>query len=186
MRQLPKRDPLGHCRREAVAERRLGSQNVCIACGETYPFALESKTNPRLCTECRKEREGITRMEYQHIAGEANSDIIISIPANDHARLTEDQRDWPRQTLENPDGSPLLRAAGCIRGFADNIVYLVVEFLLWVAEMLEMLHDYLVEKFGPQWWCNTQFERFTPGRKKRRASSKPRHTADRNPGLSRA
>jgi hypothetical protein len=186
MRQLPKRDPLGHCRREEIAERRLGNQTSCTVCGETYPFALEQKTDPRLCTECRKEREGMTRMEYHHIAGEANSDITISVPANAHARLSEDQRDWRRQTLENPDGSPLRRAAGCIQGFVDNLVYLAEEFLLWVAEMLEMLDDYLVEKFGRQWWCNTQFERFAPSRNKRRASTKPRQSADRNSGLSRA
>ena len=111
-------------------------------------------------------------MENHHIAGEANSTLTISVPANDHrARLSEDQRDWPRQTLENREGSPLLRAAACIRGFLDTLVYQAEEFLLWVAEMLEMLHDYLVEKFGPQWWCSTQFQRFARNGAKRHASS---------------
>jgi hypothetical protein len=135
-------------------------------------MALEPQTDPRLCTECRKERDGITRMEYHHIAGKANSDITIAVLANDHrACLSEDQRDWPRQTLENREGSPLLRAAACIRGFLDTFVYLAEEFLLWVAEMLEMLHDYLVENFGPQWWCSTQFQRFARSGTKWRTSS---------------
>ena len=41
MRKLPKRDPLGHCRREATAERRLGNQKVCTCCGESRPLAID-------------------------------------------------------------------------------------------------------------------------------------------------
>jgi hypothetical protein len=185
MRQLPKRDPLGHCRREAIAEHRLGTQTVCTVCGETRPMALEPNTDPRLCTECRKEKEGITRMEYHHIAGKANSDTTIAVPANDHrARLSKNQNDWPRQTLENRERSPMLRAAANIRGFIDTVVYLAEEFLLWVAEMLEMLDDYLVEKFGPQWWHDTPFNRFAPAGQQRSARSRTRRPADCDPGLS--
>jgi hypothetical protein len=60
--------------------------------------------------------------------------------------------DWPRETRENPTGSPLLEAAGCIRGFCDFIVYLLDELLLWVAELLEALHKELVHRFGECYW----------------------------------
>ena len=167
MRKPPKRDPLGAFHREAMAERQLGEQNQCTSCGESRALALERKSNPRLCTECRKKSEGKTTMEDHHMAGEANSDATLPVPANDHrAILSEDQKDWPRETLENPDGSPLLVAAACIRGFIDTILYLVEELLLWVIDFLETLNRHLIEKQGPKWWLNTPVERFS--RKKRK------------------
>jgi hypothetical protein len=172
MHELPKRDPLGACRREAIAERRLGNEKVCTCCGESHPFALEQNTNPRLCTECRRRKAGKTIMDDHHVGGEANSDVAIPVPANDHrARLSENQRDWPTATLENPDGSPLLAAAGCIRGYADTIVYLVEKLLLWIAEMLEILNVILVQKSGPKWWEKTEVEKFArPGKKPKNQS----------------
>jgi hypothetical protein len=102
-------------------------------------------------------------MDNHHIAGKANSPITTSIPANDHqAQLTVAQQDWPRETLENPDGCPLLRGAACIRGFGDTIVYYVETFVVWVAEMLEVLSKHAAEQWGPQWWLNTDLNRFAP------------------------
>lgn len=160
MRKLPKRDELAQQHRASMADRWLGKQRECTGCPESRTPALERKTNPRLCTECRKTAEGKNIMEQHHIAGRANSEITISIRANDHrARLSEDQRDWPPETLRNPDGSPLLAAAACIRGFTDTLLYLAEQFLLWVAELLERLHAHLVEKHGPKWWANTEIEK---------------------------
>ena len=68
--------------------------------------------------------------------------------------------DWPKQTRENPDGSPLLASAACIRGFIDYLYYLIDKFLSWIPEMLEILHDFLVKKFGPKWWVNTELDQF--------------------------
>ena len=87
------------------------------------------------------------------------------MPANDHrAQLSVDQYDWPKQTRENPDGSPALAAAGSIRGFVDTAVYLIEKFLLWVAELLEQLDAYLTEKLGSKWWVGTVLEQFAPNR----------------------
>jgi hypothetical protein len=95
-------------------------------------------------------------MDNHHIAGTANSPITISIPANDHrSQLSADQHDWPKETLENRSGSPLLRAAACIRGFHDTMLYLADRFLDWIADLLETLDSYLQERLGLGWWRNT-------------------------------
>jgi hypothetical protein len=104
-------------------------------------------------------------MDLHHPAGKANSPDTIAIPANDHkAQLSEDQYDWPRQTLENPDGSPLLRAAGCVRSHIDMVRYLLENFLEWIADLLELLDDNLREKLGPIWWVGTPVEDAVPRR----------------------
>jgi hypothetical protein len=72
-------------------------------------------------------------------------------------------QDWPKETLENPDKSPLLAAAGCIRGFCDTLVYLIEELLLWIADLLERLHCILIEKFGERYWINWDLGHETSG-----------------------
>jgi hypothetical protein len=72
------------------------------------------------------------------------------------------QHDWPKETLENRDGCPLLRGAACIRGFMDTVLYYMQEFLLWIAEMLERLSAYLSEERGHRWWLKTDLEHFAP------------------------
>ncbi|MGB9242164.1 MAG: hypothetical protein WCC03_02345, partial [Candidatus Acidiferrales bacterium] len=79
--------------------------------------------------------------------------MTIAIPVNDHrAELSTAQHDWPKETLENPDRSPLLSGAAHIRGLVDTVVYLREQFLLWVAEMLELLDTFLKQKLGQGWW----------------------------------
>lgn len=104
-------------------------------------------------------------MDDHHISGKANSPVTIPVPVNDHrAKLSVDQYDWPKQTLENPSGSPLLVHAACNRGFGDTNVYLIERLVLPSAEMLELLDAYLVNKLGPEWWIGTELERFKPKR----------------------
>jgi hypothetical protein len=79
--------------------------------------------------------------------------------------LSDEQYDWPKRTLENPSGSPLLAAAGCIRGFVDMIHYLIEEFLLWIPVFLEALDACLERVLGPKWWVGTELEQFAPKRK---------------------
>jgi hypothetical protein len=94
-------------------------------------------------------------MDRHHVAGKANHELTIPIPVNDHrAILNEDMQDWPKETLENRDGSPLLAAAACIRGFCDTVIYLIEELLFWIADLLERLHAILIEKFGERYWTN--------------------------------
>lgn len=102
-------------------------------------------------------------MDGHHVAGEANSPVKISIPVNDHrARLSVDQYEWPKETLENPSGSPLRAAAARIRGFGDVQYYLIEKLLLETPEALEELDSFLAEKLGPEWWKGTRLEKYAP------------------------
>ena len=102
-----------------------------------------------------------------HFAGQANSPITVSFPANDHvAELTPAQRDWPRKTLENPDGSPLLAAAASLRGFIDTVLHLMEKGLRWIADLLEKADAFLTQKFGENWWVGTELEKFAPKHQK--------------------
>ena len=102
-------------------------------------------------------------MDNHHFAGKANSPTTVPVPVNDHrACLSVAQADWPKSTLVNPQGSPLLAAAACVRGFVDTVLYLIKMGLLWVAEMLENLDEFQVRELGPHWWVRTEIERFAP------------------------
>jgi hypothetical protein len=91
-----------------------------------------------------------------HVAGKSNHCLTIPIPVNDHrAILSEAQYEWPKATLENPDRSPLLAIAGCIRGLIDVIGYLLDELLAWVPQYLEKLDAFLVARLGSRWWSDT-------------------------------
>ena len=88
---------------------------------------------------------------------------MVPVPANDHcAELNVAQYDWPKRTRENPDGSPFLAAAGCIRGFIDYIHYLIEKGVAWIVELLEAADAYLRTKLGPKWWVGTPLEQFAP------------------------
>jgi hypothetical protein len=85
----------------------------------------------------------------------------MRVPVNDHrAELSAAQYDWPKDTLQNPDGCPLLSAAAHIRGFADTILYLTNQ-LFWIAELLESLHRYLSKHPKLKRQLQTELARFT-------------------------
>jgi hypothetical protein len=148
-RRIPKADPERAHLRSTIAKRRLG-RRTC-QCGESRPEALNQKTGR--CAACERTDEGKATEDEHHYAGAANDSITIPVPVNDHrAELTKAQLDWPKQTRENRDGSPVLAAAGRVRGFIDTVVYLIRKGLLWVAVTLEQLDAALVEHLGPKWW----------------------------------
>jgi hypothetical protein len=103
-------------------------------------------------------------MDDHHNFGKANDlTTMTPVPVNDHwAELNAAQQDWPRETLRNPDGSPLLAGAARVRGFVDTIVYLIERGLLWIAAMLEALDAFLKDKLGSKWWCGTPLAQFAP------------------------
>lgn len=153
-RKLPIRDPIAAHQRTTVARRRVGKNAQC-ACGESRPEALVSGSNPAICAVCDRKQRGKTTLDRHHVAGKSNSPVTIPIPVNDHrARFSVDQHDWPRQTLENPNGSPLLAIAASLRGYSDTTIYLL-ETLLH-PDMLEALDAFLIEKHGPKWWIGVE------------------------------
>ena len=117
-----------------------------------------------ICAKCQRSRKGHTVMDNHHPFGEANDPkTTILAPVNDHrADLNEAQHDWPKRTRENPEGSPLLAAAGAVRGFIDTVVYLIEKGLSWVAELLEKLDEWATAKLGPKYWVGTPLEPFAP------------------------
>jgi hypothetical protein len=160
--KMPERDPGAARVRKARAKRRVGADARC-ACGESRPEALIAKGDPIICAACDRKKKGKTTMDNHHPFGKANNPTTIPVPVNDHrADLSTVQYDWPEETRENPDGSPLLAAAACLRGFVDTVVYLIRKSILWIAEALEWLNAFLLEQLGPQWWVGTPLEQFIP------------------------
>jgi hypothetical protein len=160
---VPVRNPIGAYQRKAVAARRIGAAAKC-ACGETRPGALTMDTETVICVACKRRKRGQATMDDHHFAGRANSTATIPIPVNDHrAALSMAQYDWPKTTLENPHGSPMLAAAAHIRGFGDTVSYLLKK-LVWIAEMLEAADLYLCKLLGPRWWHKTEIEQWLPRR----------------------
>lgn len=160
--KLKPRDPEAAYRRRAIAQRRVGVGAKCT-CGEARPEALIREKNRVICQACKRKQNGMTGKDDHHFAMKANSPVTISIPVNDHvAELNTAQQDWPKQTRENPTGSPLIAAAACIRGFIDTILHLIEKGLHWIADMLEIADAHLASKLGPQWWKNTELQKFAP------------------------
>ncbi len=164
-RKLPLRNPVAAYGRKAIAERRVGNNSQC-ACGENRPEALIPQSKPTICAACKRIANGQSTWDRHHPAGKANNPATIPVPVNDHRTwLSVAQHDWPKETRENPDGSPLLAAAASIRGYMDTDSYLIEKLLLRNPEMLERLDAFLVKELGPKWWVSTELEQFAPKRK---------------------
>jgi hypothetical protein len=159
---LPQRDAIRAYARNITAALQVGEGKKCT-CGEYRPEALVPGTKPTECYECERIRLGKATEDQHHVAGKSNNPTTVPVTVNDHrAELSSAQYDWPKATLENGDGSPLLARAACVRGFVDTEIYLIKKLLLPNAEMLEELDAYLRNKLGPKWWENTPLERFVP------------------------
>jgi hypothetical protein len=157
----PPRDPIGAYVRRTTTARRIGDKKC--TCGETRPEAF-AKGKSKVCARCKRKRRGHATMDKHHFAGKANDPTTVPVDVDDHrARLTADQLDWPRETRENPDGSPLLAAAAAIRGLVDTEVYLL-ETLRKHAAILEGIDAYLVRTQGRKWCLKTELKQFSPKR----------------------
>lgn len=158
------RDPEAACIRKATSARRAGVGARC-ACGETRPGALIKNSKPKTCHECRRKAEGKTTRDNHHAFAEVNSPITVNIPVNDHrAELNGAQYDWPKKVRENPDGSPLIAAAGCVLGFIDMVVYLIEKGLRFVADLLVAADEYMTAERGRKWWVGTPLENLAPAK----------------------
>ena len=170
-RKKPSRDPIASFEREARAARRVGHGSRCHICGEERPLALIPGSKPTICAACQRWQLGYSLHDDHHPAGEANDPTKIPIPVNDHrATLSPKQYDWPKETWENPEGSPVLAEAASIRGYYETTEYFADGLLLPDVEFLEALDPFLKDRLGPRWWVGTEMERFAPKRKPRHKS----------------
>lgn len=123
-------------------------------CGET-DWRLMTGDDPKhvLCYEHSAEAAGRSGIELQHPAGQHNdSDTQVPMPGNLHRLMDEAKREWPLETLRNPDGSPLRQAAASVRCVADWLRLIIDRLLGWIPPVLEALDTKLAELFGAQWW----------------------------------
>ena len=122
-------------------------------CPEEDPLALTGVHPDEMCQEHLADARGKGWLDSHHAAGRSNDPATVAIPANDHARISHGyQALWPRETLRNPDGSPLLRAAAAIRGWLDVLRLMLDHTIAWIPGFLETLDAWLLETIGPGWW----------------------------------
>lgn len=138
MRQLGTRDPV--CSRPGCAERD--------------PFALTGLSPNLVCGECQAKDAGRSPVEGHHVKGRHNdADDVIDVPVNDHRSLSEaQQHQWPVDTLRNPQGSPVLRAAAALRGWLDVLRLILERTVGWIPAFLERLDATLVVALGERYW----------------------------------
>ena len=147
-------DPIAAATRRSKASRKVARGAAC-PCGEKRAAALVPGAIPVTCAECRRIAQGKSRLDQHHVAGRANHEFTVPIPANDHrAVLSEQQYDWPKDTLRNPNQSPLRAAAACIRGFIETIRNMMDDILEWIPALLEWLDEVLTAQRGPKWWMD--------------------------------
>ena len=131
--------------------RQLGTRTPRCSvadCDERHPFALSGTAPGILCYEHAAERW----TEEQHWSGQHNDALTSPIPGNEHRFLSELQVQWPQQTLRNPSGSPLLRAAAALRAWLDVMRLLIERVVAWIPPFLERLDAWLCERIGTRWW----------------------------------
>ena len=143
-------------RRKQRCLERIGTDNpLCPDCGETDWRCFEASSMPR-CANCqikaaptRPERSKARRLkelgtdrpicamcgetdwrclEAHHVAGQRRDRRTVIVCANDHLRLTDDQKDHPNSN-----------------GVNDAFLDRVGHFLLGLADMLRIVVDALVE-----------------------------------------
>lgn len=145
-------NPIRNDTRKVRRVRRLGDGTVCSQCGERDPRALVPGADPVLCYECLAAAEGRPTKEEHHPAGRHNLTFTAMVPGNDHRVLSENQQSWPEKTFHNPHGSPLLKAAGALRGWLNVLQIIIERGVGWIPAFLEALDAWLEERLGAEWW----------------------------------
>jgi hypothetical protein len=123
-----------------------------VGCDETFPLALTGTDPNILCYEHEALLRERPWLEDHHPAGRHNDPWAAATPGNDHRILSALQYEWPSETLRNPDGSPLLRAAAALRGWLDLLWLVMVRAIGWIPVFLEQLDADLRQRLGERWW----------------------------------
>ena len=136
--------------RDTRAQRRVGNAAAC-ACGEARPFALIRGRLPPICFRCERLAHGREPYDLNHVFGKRNSPLTIRYPVNDHrAVFNVKQLDWTPESLENPNGDPLLEALARFHGLDNNVVHMLADCIAF-APKLKRVQDLLVTVSGPNW-----------------------------------
>lgn len=177
---MAERDLLRSWVRKERAQRALGGDAACT-CGERRAFALIRESNPTVCFRCDRVAHRRPPYEFNHIFGQNNSDATLPRPINDHrAVLSVAQYDWPRQVRENPEGSPVIAAAGMRLGARNEISYILEQDVS--GQFLLDLDAFLSDRLGPRWWIGTPLEKYAPALERRAKGA--RRSSGRLKGLS--
>ena len=91
------RDPIKAAARRGKAERRAGVAAACTQCGETRANNLVRNSRPRLCEYCYAIKKGQKRTQGHHMAGKANSRVVVEVPIKTHRTFSEAQYEWSRR-----------------------------------------------------------------------------------------
>jgi hypothetical protein len=132
--------------------RTLGTRTPCCSiegCGERDPFALTGADPNILIWPIAMGAAG-SRSTIR--AGGPTTRPLSRCRRTNHPVVTGYQSLWDRDTLRNPDGSPLLRGAAAIRAWLDILRLIIERTVGWVPVFLERLDDYLRHALGPDWW----------------------------------
>lgn len=111
--------------RELRAQRRrasLGPNPRCRRCGEDRIMLLHRHGASVLCYTCISWACGRSGYEQHHIFGRHNDPSTMPVPANLHRLLSERQREWPQETLRNPEAKSHLVLAAGFRAMVDECV----------------------------------------------------------------
>jgi hypothetical protein len=73
-------------------------------------------------------------------------------PATTTASSTTTRTTGPGTRCANPDGSPLLCAAACLRGWLDTLRLIIDRTVGWIPPFLEQLDEWLAHQLGHGWW----------------------------------
>jgi hypothetical protein len=140
--------------RRDLACRRLGTMTpacTVAGCAERDPLALVG-TDPNIrCYDHDLIARGRPSVVGQHTAGRVNHSVTVPLPGNDHRVIDPLKGDWPKATRDNPDGSIVLAAAGCLRGWLDTMLVIIDRTCGWIPRLLELLHVWLCLKLGDGW-----------------------------------
>lgn len=150
-------EPSDEDRRRERAYEGFGTRNPKCSvpgCGETnWRLITGSDPDSLLCYEHAAEAAGRSPIEGQHPPGHNNDQqFVVPMLGNLHRLADEYKRDWPERTLRNPEGSPALKAAACVRAVIDWLRLMIDRMLGWIPPFLEWLDAKLSELHGAQWW----------------------------------
>jgi hypothetical protein len=149
------KESLGRTLRHTKKANRIGHDPKCEGCGEEDIRALHLVHGCIQCTECDLEVVGRSPYERHHPAGRRNDRFSISIPANDHAVLSDAQNDWPKEVLMKDTKDILKGLAAWLLGLENIFDHISNKSKPW-SKMLLDLRSYLEIKLGENWWEDFQ------------------------------